>query len=190
MSVECNWPRIYTLSRYLYAILGTLELIFLVALSVVGEREFICEIIWKNKYLFLFLKVYHVIFFYAFGGFATGFFITNAVCHSQSLYYLNPYVKENNNYFINNHFKGRISYYFKIVVTILYIISIPILFGAFILYWKKCITISKKEENIFNWHINFQCTMCSPSPNTLMCSSQLPTIVVLFGIFDTKLCSA
>jgi hypothetical protein len=45
MSVECNWPRIYTLSRYLYAILGALELIFLVALSVVGEREFICEII-------------------------------------------------------------------------------------------------------------------------------------------------
>nr|CAD2205014.1 unnamed protein product [Meloidogyne enterolobii] len=70
---------------------------------------------------------YHVVFFYAFGGFATGFFITNVVCHSQSLYYLNPY--------------GRISYYIKIIVTILFIISMPILFGAFILYWRKCITI-------------------------------------------------
>nr|CAD2200943.1 unnamed protein product [Meloidogyne enterolobii] len=75
------------------------------------------------------INSYHVVFFYAFGGFATGFFITNVVCHSQSLYYLNPY--------------GRISYYIKIIVTILFIISMPILFGAFILYWRKCITISK-----------------------------------------------
>nr|CAD2198485.1 unnamed protein product [Meloidogyne enterolobii] len=75
--INCNWPKIYNLSRYLYLIFGCLELIFLIALSVVGEREFIS---------------YHVVFFYAFGGFATGFFITNVVCHSQSLYYLNPYV--------------------------------------------------------------------------------------------------
>uniref|UniRef100_A0A914MG80 CWH43-like N-terminal domain-containing protein n=1 Tax=Meloidogyne incognita TaxID=6306 RepID=A0A914MG80_MELIC len=110
--INCNWPKIYNLSRYLYLIFGCFELIFLIALSVVGEREFIS---------------YHVVFFYAFGGFATGFFITNVVCHSQSLYYLNPY--------------GRISYYIKIIVTILFIISMPILFGAFILYWRKCITI-------------------------------------------------
>uniref|UniRef100_A0A915DMF5 CWH43-like N-terminal domain-containing protein n=1 Tax=Ditylenchus dipsaci TaxID=166011 RepID=A0A915DMF5_9BILA len=111
-SVDCRFPRLYTLSRYLYAVFGTFELIFMVALSVVGEREFIA---------------YHVFFFYAFGCFAVGFFITNAVCHASSLYYLNPY--------------GRISYYVKVVVTILYFISVPILFGAFVLYWKKCITI-------------------------------------------------
>ncbi|KAI1708268.1 frag1/DRAM/Sfk1 family domain-containing protein [Ditylenchus destructor] len=84
----------------------------MIALSVVGEREFIA---------------YHVFFFYAFGCFAVGFFITNAICHASSLYYLNPY--------------GRISYWIKIVVTILYFVSIPILFGAFVLYWKKCITM-------------------------------------------------
>jgi hypothetical protein len=37
------------LSRYLYVILGSLELIFLVALSVVGEREFICEFSFMNS---------------------------------------------------------------------------------------------------------------------------------------------
>ncbi|KAL3114641.1 hypothetical protein niasHT_016272 [Heterodera trifolii] len=111
-SVNCNWPRLYSLCRHFYLWLGSLELIFLIALSVVGEREFIS---------------YHVIFFYAFGAFAIGFFLTNVICHSQSLYYLNPY--------------GRISYHFKIVVTILYVISVPVLFGAFVLYWRKCITI-------------------------------------------------
>ncbi|KAF7632325.1 hypothetical protein Mgra_00008250, partial [Meloidogyne graminicola] len=111
-NINCKWPKIYKLSKYLYLIFGLFELLFLIALSVVGEREFIS---------------YHVIFFYAFGGFAIGFFITNVICHSQSLYYLNPY--------------GRISYYIKILITILFIISMPILFGAFVLYWKKCITI-------------------------------------------------
>uniref|UniRef100_A0AC35GPY5 Ovule protein n=1 Tax=Panagrolaimus sp. PS1159 TaxID=55785 RepID=A0AC35GPY5_9BILA len=76
-SVECKSPRLYEFSRYMYVILGTLELIFMIALSVVGEREFI---------------QYHVIFFYLFGMFATGFFIANVVCHANSLYYLNPYV--------------------------------------------------------------------------------------------------
>uniref|UniRef100_A0A914C3L0 CWH43-like N-terminal domain-containing protein n=1 Tax=Acrobeloides nanus TaxID=290746 RepID=A0A914C3L0_9BILA len=94
-NVECSWPIIYTLSRYLYAFFGGFELIFLVALSVVGEREIIS---------------YHVIFFYLFGTFAYGFFITNVICHSQSLYYLNPY--------------GRISYYIKIVVIILYVYDV------------------------------------------------------------------
>lgn len=111
-SLSCRWPRFYTLNRYLYAIFGCLELIFMIALSVVGEREFIA---------------YHVVFFYAFGCFALGFFITNLICHSNSLYYLNPY--------------GRISYYVKILTSILYFFSIPILFGAFVLYWKKCIAI-------------------------------------------------
>jgi len=96
----------------MYATLGILELIFMIALSVVGEREFI---------------VYHVFFFYAFGCFALGFFICNVICHANSLYYLNPY--------------GRISYRIKIIVSIAYFISIPILFGSFMLYWKKCITI-------------------------------------------------
>ncbi len=35
---------------------------------------------------------YHVFFFYAFGTFALGFYITNTICHANSLYYLNPYV--------------------------------------------------------------------------------------------------
>ncbi|KAH7714269.1 Protein Y11D7A.9 [Aphelenchoides avenae] len=110
-SVDCRFPRFYTLARYLYAIFGTCELIFMVALSVVGEREFIG---------------YHVIFFYLFGLFAIGFFVTNVICHASSLYYLNPY--------------GRRSYYIKIVFTTLYIISVPILLSAFLLYWKRCIT--------------------------------------------------
>ncbi|KAI6178597.1 hypothetical protein M3Y98_00518000 [Aphelenchoides besseyi] len=110
-SVDAKYPRLYTLSRYVYAIVGIFELIFMIALSVVGEREFIG---------------YHVIFFYAFGSCAIGFFITNVICHASSLYYLNPY--------------GRLSYNIKFVVLILYIISVPILLGAFLLYWKKCIT--------------------------------------------------
>ncbi|KAE9552350.1 hypothetical protein FO519_004433 [Halicephalobus sp. NKZ332] len=110
-SVDCKYPRLYALSRYLYVIFGVLELIFMIALSIVGEREFI---------------QYHVIFFYLFGFFAVGFFIVNLINHSNSLYYLNPY--------------GLLSYRIKIVVTILYFISIPILFGAFMLYWKLCIT--------------------------------------------------
>uniref|UniRef100_A0A914LRF3 Very-long-chain (3R)-3-hydroxyacyl-CoA dehydratase n=1 Tax=Meloidogyne incognita TaxID=6306 RepID=A0A914LRF3_MELIC len=58
------------------------------------------RIFWQFTFLFhiplriveIAVGSYHVVFFYAFGGFATGFFITNVVCHSQSLYYLNPYV--------------------------------------------------------------------------------------------------
>uniref|UniRef100_A0A7E4VBB6 Post-GPI attachment to proteins factor 2 n=1 Tax=Panagrellus redivivus TaxID=6233 RepID=A0A7E4VBB6_PANRE len=110
-SVETKSPRFYTFARYCYAIFGILELIFMVALSIVGEREAI---------------QYHVIFFYAFGVFATGFFIVNVICHANSLYYLNPY--------------GRKSYKIKKVVCVLYVISVPILLGAFLLYWKKCIT--------------------------------------------------
>lgn len=39
-SVECPWPRFYNLCTRLYAIFGALELILLVGLSIVGEREF------------------------------------------------------------------------------------------------------------------------------------------------------
>ncbi|VDN32516.1 unnamed protein product [Gongylonema pulchrum] len=34
----------------------------------------------------------HVILFYIFGFCGIGFFISNVICHRQSLYYLNPYV--------------------------------------------------------------------------------------------------
>lgn len=36
--------------------------------------------------------------------------------------------------------QGRISYYIKMTVLVMYIISVPILFGAFYMYWKQCIT--------------------------------------------------
>ncbi|CAD5210100.1 unnamed protein product [Bursaphelenchus xylophilus] len=110
-SVDCSYPRFYTFARYMYLIVGVLELVFMVALSVVGEREYIG---------------FHVIFFYAFGFSAIGFFLANVICHRSSLYYLNPY--------------GRFSYYLKVVILIVYLISVPILLGAFLLYWKKCIT--------------------------------------------------
>lgn len=38
------------------------------------------------------ISVVHVILFYTFGVFAFLFFTTNTICHSQSLYYLAPYV--------------------------------------------------------------------------------------------------
>ncbi|GMT25013.1 hypothetical protein PFISCL1PPCAC_16310, partial [Pristionchus fissidentatus] len=108
-----NYPRVwlYELMRYAYFYLGLSELFFLAALSIVGERENIR---------------YHVVFFYIFGLCGIGFFIANIFCHAHSLYYLNPY--------------GRLSYYLKILFASLYIISVPILMGAFFLYWKKCIT--------------------------------------------------
>ncbi|KHJ96406.1 hypothetical protein OESDEN_03627 [Oesophagostomum dentatum] len=68
----------------------------------------------------------HVIFFYVFGFCGIGHMIANIFCHAHSLYYLNPY--------------GRLSYYLKIIFTSLYLLSAPILVGAFLLYWKKCIT--------------------------------------------------
>lgn len=89
-SVDTRFPRIYTATRYFYAIIGVLELIFMVALSVVGEREFIGSL--RCHPLLPTLLAYHVIFFYAFGLSAIGFFATNVFCHSSSLYYLNPYV--------------------------------------------------------------------------------------------------
>jgi hypothetical protein len=82
----------------------------------------------------------HVIVFYAFGFTSIGFFFSNIICHRQSLYYLHPYVSNNNRLF--NHtiqIQGRLSYYIKISVTILYLMSVPVLLGSFMLYWKKCI---------------------------------------------------
>jgi len=88
-------------------------LALLCSLSIIGERENIQV---------------HVILFYSFGFSGIGFFIANIICHRHSLYYLNPY--------------GRLSYRLKILFTILYVISVPILIGAFVLYWKKCVTIA------------------------------------------------
>lgn len=105
---------------------------------------------WANEIRLLKLSGYHVIFFYLFGLFAIGFFVTNVVCHASSLYYLNPYVSVYRSpalrLFYSSKpigFQGRRSYYIKIVFTVLYIISVPILLGAFLLYWKKCITYSE-----------------------------------------------
>uniref|UniRef100_A0A1I7ZKN9 Frag1/DRAM/Sfk1 family-domain-containing protein n=1 Tax=Steinernema glaseri TaxID=37863 RepID=A0A1I7ZKN9_9BILA len=110
-SVDCRSPRLHEVARYAYLICGVLEIVFLVGLSAIGERESIRL---------------HVIFFYIFGAFGLGFFAANTVCHANSLYYLNPY--------------GKTSYNLKITIGVLYVISVPILLGSFLLYWKKCIT--------------------------------------------------
>ncbi|CAJ0603299.1 unnamed protein product [Cylicocyclus nassatus] len=102
---------LYEISRYIYFYIGLAELLFLAALSIIGERE--------NIQL-------HVIFFYIFGICGIGHMISNIFCHAHSLYYINPY--------------GRTSYYLKILFTSLYLLSAPILVGSFMLYWKKCIT--------------------------------------------------
>ncbi|KAK6043309.1 hypothetical protein COOONC_19186 [Cooperia oncophora] len=111
MNVHYTHKWLYELSRYTYFYIGLGELMFLSALSIVGERE--------NIQL-------HVIFFYIFGVCGVGHMVANIFCHAHSLYYLNPY--------------GRISYYLKITFSGLYIFSAPILVGSFILYWKQCIT--------------------------------------------------
>uniref|UniRef100_A0A0K0D307 HXXEE domain-containing protein n=1 Tax=Angiostrongylus cantonensis TaxID=6313 RepID=A0A0K0D307_ANGCA len=105
---------LYEISRYCYFYAGLGELLFLSALSIVGERE--------NIQL-------HVIFFYTFGFCGVVHMISNIFCHAHSLYYLNPY--------------GRIGYYLKIISASLYIMSAPILVGSFILYWKRCLTWGK-----------------------------------------------
>ncbi|EYC13537.1 hypothetical protein Y032_0043g773 [Ancylostoma ceylanicum] len=102
---------LYEISRYAYFYVGLAELVFLSALSIVGERENIQM---------------HVIFFYIFGFCGIGHMLANIFCHAHSLYYINPY--------------GRLSYYLKIIFSSLYILSAPVLVGAFILYWKQCIT--------------------------------------------------
>ncbi|MFH4973790.1 hypothetical protein AB6A40_000499 [Gnathostoma spinigerum] len=112
-SVQCRNKTFYEFCRHVYFYIGMAELIFLAGLSVIGERERISV---------------HVILFYIFGGCGVAFFIANIVCHANSLYYLSPY--------------GRISYYVKIVITAIYVLSIPVLFGAFLLYWKLCITVA------------------------------------------------
>uniref|UniRef100_A0A1I8AJ20 Post-GPI attachment to proteins factor 2 n=1 Tax=Steinernema glaseri TaxID=37863 RepID=A0A1I8AJ20_9BILA len=112
-SVECKHNLLYEVSRQCYLTCGLLELVFLVALSTVVERE--------NGRI-------HVICFYVFGCFGIGFFLSNVMCHSNSLYYLNPY--------------GRLSYYLKIVFTSIYAILVPVLVFSFFLYWKRCITIA------------------------------------------------
>ena len=76
-AVNAPRPWLYLASRIGYAFFGIFELIFLVGLSAVGEKEH---------------GVYHVMLFYTFGIFAFLFFTTNTICHSQSLYYLAPYV--------------------------------------------------------------------------------------------------
>uniref|UniRef100_A0A8R1HTZ4 CWH43-like N-terminal domain-containing protein n=1 Tax=Caenorhabditis japonica TaxID=281687 RepID=A0A8R1HTZ4_CAEJA len=108
-----NYKRVwlYELSRFLYFVVGLLELIFLSGLSIIGERENIQV---------------HVIFFYVFGICGIVHMIANIFCHAHSLYYLNPY--------------GRLSYYLKILFTSLYVLSTPILVASFLLYWRKCIT--------------------------------------------------
>uniref|UniRef100_A0A1I7X0Z2 Post-GPI attachment to proteins factor 2-like n=1 Tax=Heterorhabditis bacteriophora TaxID=37862 RepID=A0A1I7X0Z2_HETBA len=108
-----NYKRVwlYELSRYCYFFVGLAEIIFLSALSIVGERE--------NIQL-------HVIFFYIFGVCGIGHMFSNIFCHAHSLYYLKPY--------------GRLSYYLKLTFSLLYLLSAPVLVGSFLLYWKKCIT--------------------------------------------------
>nr|CDJ84519.1 Frag1 DRAM Sfk1 domain containing protein [Haemonchus contortus] len=110
-NIHCKRTLLFELARLTYFYIGLGELVFLSALSIVGERE--------NIQL-------HVIFFYLFGFCGIAHMIGNIYCHAHSLYYINPY--------------GRISYYLKITFAGLYLLSAPILVGAFLLYWKQCIT--------------------------------------------------
>ncbi|TKR92953.1 hypothetical protein L596_007502 [Steinernema carpocapsae] len=111
-SVDCKHIWLHNLARYVYVICGTMELIFLIGLSAVGERE---------------SGFVHVICFYVFGFFGLGFFIANTICHANSLYHLQPY--------------GQTSYNLKLIIGTAYVISVPILLGSFLLYWRKCISI-------------------------------------------------
>ncbi|VDM37053.1 unnamed protein product [Toxocara canis] len=113
MNVNYKHKWFYELSRYCYLYAGVAELLFLAALSIIGERENIQV---------------HVILFYIFGFCGIGFFIANLICHRHSLYYLNPY--------------GRISYYLKAILCTAYLLTVPVLVGSFVLYWKACITIA------------------------------------------------
>uniref|UniRef100_A0A1I7TDV6 CWH43-like N-terminal domain-containing protein n=1 Tax=Caenorhabditis tropicalis TaxID=1561998 RepID=A0A1I7TDV6_9PELO len=97
--------------RHLYLLFGVTELILLSGLSAIGEKEH---------------GIWHVCFFYSFGVIALLFFISNTVCHSQSLYFLNPY--------------GRISYHVKIAISICYFLSAPAIATFYALYWKACFT--------------------------------------------------
>uniref|UniRef100_A0A9J2PWH3 CWH43-like N-terminal domain-containing protein n=1 Tax=Ascaris lumbricoides TaxID=6252 RepID=A0A9J2PWH3_ASCLU len=111
MNVNYAHKWFYELSRYCYLYFGVAELLFLSALSIIGERENIQV---------------HVILFYVFGFCGIVFFIANIICHRHSLYYLNPY--------------GRISYYLKVILCTAYLLIVPILVGSFLLYWRACIT--------------------------------------------------
>ncbi|CAI2351367.1 unnamed protein product [Caenorhabditis sp. 36 PRJEB53466] len=106
-----KWRVWYKMHRHLYAVVGVLELVLLTGLSAVGEKEH---------------GVVHVCMFYSFGVFALLFFISNTVCHSQSLYFLNPY--------------GRVSYYMKIAISLAYFFSAPAIATFYTLYWKACFT--------------------------------------------------
>ncbi|CAB3406164.1 unnamed protein product [Caenorhabditis bovis] len=110
-NTQDHWRWWYGLHRHLYAIFGVLELILLTGLSAVGEKEH---------------GIVHVCLFYSFGVVALLFFISNTVCHSQSLYFLNPY--------------GRISYYIKIAISLTYFLSAPAIATFYALYWKACFT--------------------------------------------------
>uniref|UniRef100_A0A914Z746 CWH43-like N-terminal domain-containing protein n=1 Tax=Panagrolaimus superbus TaxID=310955 RepID=A0A914Z746_9BILA len=104
--------RFYEFCRYIYLFVGLGEIFFLGALSIIGERENI--------------KI-HVIMFYLFGFCGIIFFISTTYCHRQSLYYIKPY--------------GILSYRLKMFFMCCYIAAMPILVTAFLLYWKKCITL-------------------------------------------------
>ncbi|CAP22924.1 Protein CBG01704 [Caenorhabditis briggsae] len=101
----------YKMHRHLYLVFGVTELFLLSGLSAIGEKEH---------------GIWHICFFYSFGVVALLFFISNTVCHSQSLYFLNPY--------------GRISYHVKIGISICYFLSAPAIATFYALYWKACFT--------------------------------------------------
>lgn len=86
-----KWRVWYKMHRHLYAIVGVLELVLLTGLSAIGEKEHGGER-HVNCLTPKEVPVVHVCMFYSFGVFALLFFISNTVCHSQSLYFLNPYV--------------------------------------------------------------------------------------------------
>ncbi|VDN03819.1 unnamed protein product [Thelazia callipaeda] len=111
MNVNCQQKRFYEFARYAYFYIGIAELLFMIGLSLLGERENIQA---------------HVILFYIFGFCGIGFFLSNLICHRQSLYFLPPY--------------GHLSYYLKTTFCVIYLLSVPILLISFLLYWKGCVT--------------------------------------------------
>ncbi|KAM3725743.1 Post-GPI attachment to proteins factor [Dirofilaria immitis] len=113
MNMNYQHKRFYELARYTYFYAGIAELFFMIALSLLGERENIQV---------------HVILFYAFGSCGISFFIANLICHRHSLYFLHPY--------------GLLSYYLKLTFCTIYLLSVPILLISFLLYWKICVTVA------------------------------------------------
>uniref|UniRef100_A0A914X7V4 Post-GPI attachment to proteins factor 2 n=2 Tax=Plectus sambesii TaxID=2011161 RepID=A0A914X7V4_9BILA len=107
-----QYPRIRKFFCVSLFLAGSLEVIFLVTLSVIGERE--------NGPL-------HAILFYAFATVAWYYFVLNTTLFRQS----EAYRLQTN---------GKQSYLHKLLFLIFYSVALPFTLLFFILYWQACIT--------------------------------------------------